>query len=363
MEDYSYLHGGVATMVEEEKEIQAEDVQCFVLLEDSNNFFMSQKSYDINILGNSMFTWVVRACLSIPTIVASVPNQNVLETIRPYMKSSKYILVLYSDTPLITKKEVAKILDFVNKKGLNVCKLSRGFVFKTDYIKRAGEIYAPQTYYFNEEDFVVCDNYQKLDMITTTLKKRILEFHRNNGVFIENPEQTIIESNVFIGKNSVIKGNTKLLGRTEIGENTKIISSEIDSSKVCDNCNIDGAYIKQSVVKNNVCIMNNTCVFDMSLVEENTTIGINNTIITTSVGENVVIGNNSYLSNVRVGGFAKIGTLVRAVGEENKIIKVSNNVTIGDVVTIRPGVQIGENVAVSSYDFVQNNLISGENNG
>ena len=89
MEEYSYLHGGVATMVEEEKEIQAEDVQCFVLLEDSNNFFMSQKSYDINILGNSMFTWVVRACLSIPTIVASAPNQNVLETIRPYMKSSK----------------------------------------------------------------------------------------------------------------------------------------------------------------------------------------------------------------------------------------------------------------------------------
>lgn len=360
MENYDYTHGGVATMLEEEKEICAEDIQSFVLLENSDAFGLGQKSYDLNILGNAMFTWVARACPSIPVIITPQVGQSVLETIRPQLKPSKYVLVLFSDTPLVTKNGIQKIIEFVGKKGLNVCKLSRGFVFKTDYIKRAGEIYAPQTYYFGEEDFVVCDDYSKLDMITTTLKKRILDFHRANGVYIENPELTIIESNVFIGKNSTIKGCARLVGRTEIGENTKIVGSVVDSSKIFDNCHIENAQIKQSVIKNNVCVMNNTCVFDGSLVEENATIGNGNMILSSSVGTMVAVGNNTYLSNVRAGDSVQIGSLVKAVGEENKIIKIESNAKIGDMVTIKPGVQIGENTVVPNFEFVQRNIVSGE---
>ena len=65
-------------------------------------------------------------------------------------------------------------------------------------------MFAPQTYYFNEEEFIQTVNFKQLDFVAEILKNRIIEFHMNNGVYIENQNNTIIEANVSIGKNAKI---------------------------------------------------------------------------------------------------------------------------------------------------------------
>ena len=41
---------------------------------------------------------------------------------------------------------------------------------KLKYIKRVGEIYAPQTYYFEEEDFMIASSFHQVSIITDILR-------------------------------------------------------------------------------------------------------------------------------------------------------------------------------------------------
>ena len=103
----------------------------------------------------------------------------------------------------------------MSNKDLNVCKLTRGYVFRTEYIKRVVEIFAPQTYYFDEQDYITAVNFKQLSLVSDILKTRILEYHMKNGVYFENPDMVVIDSNVSIGKNTKVSGSCRFLGKTE----------------------------------------------------------------------------------------------------------------------------------------------------
>lgn len=57
---------------------------------------------------------------------------------------------------------------------------------------------------------------------TETLKMRVLKAHMANGVAIEQPAQTWIETSVTVGQDTVIRGGVELRGATTIGSNTVI---------------------------------------------------------------------------------------------------------------------------------------------
>lgn len=358
--------GGITTVIEQkktmekEKQVNGSSVGCFVMLENSEAFNIDEKSYNLELLGNPMFTWVCRACPSIPITVEYERNSNILEIIRPYLKDTEYTLVLFSDTPLLTRGSVDEILEYMANKGLNVCKLTRGYVFKTEYIKRVGEIFAPQTYYFDEEDFITAVNFKQLALVADILKNRIIEYHMNNGVYFENPDMTIIESNVTIGKNTRISGNTHITGKTEIGEYCKLVNANINGSKLYDRVEVSASSIEKSVIESDVCLNEGTKVFDGALIHKNSNIGRNNVICKSSIGENAEIGNNNYIANARIHNYVRIGSKNKFVGEENKIIRVLTGTVIANDNQIKAGVMIGENVNVSSHKQIMNNIKQGE---
>ncbi|MBQ9790419.1 MAG: hypothetical protein IJW24_02370 [Clostridia bacterium] len=359
-------NGGVTTLVEEKKSWQKVEgnnpptVSCFIILEHSEAFGMDKKSYNIEILGNPMFTWVARACPTIPATLEAERGANVLELIRPYLRDSEYTLVLYSDTPLITRGSIDEILEYMSNKGLNVCKLTRGIVFRTEYIKRVGEIFAPQTYYFDEEDFITAVNFKQLALVTDILKTRILEYHMKNGVCFENPDMLVIDANVSIGKNTTISGMTRLAGKTEIGENCKIQSSDLESCKVCENVKIKNSRIEKSVIESGVLVSAGSTVADGSMINKNANIGMNVSIFKSSIGENVEVGNNSYVSSARVHNFVKVGARCELLGNKQKIVRVLENAILGDGVKIKAGVMIGEGAQVQSLKTVAQNVKTGE---
>ena len=348
--------------IEEQEIAYSPLVSCFVLLENSNIFSADEKSYNLQILGQPMFTWVTRACPAIPVTIEVNENVNPLEVIRPYLKDAEYTVVLYSDTPLVKKSTIEDIIDYVKNKGLNVCKLSRGWVYKTEYIKRVGEVFAPQTYCFKEDEFFkVCDT-NGFDYVKNILKNRLIDFHIKNGVQFTEKELVVIDANVSIGRNTIIYGCCKLLSKSQIGENCKIFDSKIVSSKICDGVNICGATIDKSVIENDCLIKENTIISNRSLVKSNTVIFRNNDIEKTYIGENVKIGHNNIISSARIDDLCNIESANILAGKEKNVVRILSNSTIGSGCKIDEGVVVREGGKIDNFTQLKNKAKLGEDN-
>ncbi len=274
-----------------------QSISCFVVLSDSKSFNIKTKSYNLEICGKPMVSWVARACPTPPVYIENNTNESIIEIIRPYLKNTDYTLVLYSDTPLMTKSNIDQIMDFVVNRGLNVCKLTRGYVFKTEYIKRVGEIYTPQTYYFEEEDFMVASTFNQVSIISEILKNRILSFHMKNGVYFKDPNSVSIGGDASIGAGSIIEPQVSLLGKVIIGEECKIGSgSKLENVRVFDKCIIGNAVIKSSVLEEGVTVGENVVIEKNSLIKKDSVIKNNIVITNTVIAENSVIENGQIIN-------------------------------------------------------------------
>lgn len=300
------------------------------------------KSYDINILGASMYNWVSRACPVKPTLVNYNEDDDLLSTIKPMLKNAEYTLVLYSDTPLITSNAVNQILDFVKSKDLSVCKLARGWVFKTEYIKNANTIYALNTYDICSVEQYQVNSTDALIKATNILQARINKYHIANGVNITSPLNTYIECGVAIESGATIEPFAKLQGTTTIGANAKVCShTTIADSKIDQGAIIkDGSTIIRSAVLDSAIVGNNCLITNKSVVSEEVIVSagciLDNT--TTMKGNN--IGLNCTLVNTKLATNVNIGACSKCLGSQAADVKIGGGATIGSNCVVYAGVYI-----------------------
>ena len=130
----------------------------------------------IELLGKTMLDWVSLSLLGNP--ITAIDNDDSVSLpilIREHLdEESEYTVVLYSDTPLITRKTVNDALELAKVNDANVIRMTRGYVFKTVFVKSVDKIYSDNTYYFEEEDFVTAYSFKQVGFVTDILKNRIL---------------------------------------------------------------------------------------------------------------------------------------------------------------------------------------------
>lgn len=337
-------------------------VCCFVLLIDNKNMNASDKSYNIDLLGNPMYQYVKRACPTNAICLEFDENEGtVIGTIRPYLKDTEYSLVLFSDTPLMTKTNILNILDFVKTKDLNVCKLTRGWVFKNEYIKRVEEIYAPTTYYFEEEDFLMAASYKQLYLISEILKNRITSYHMNNGVYFKDPDNIYIESNVSIGEGTIIEPFVSLTKDTSIGKNSFIGAfSTLKNAKILDNTKIEGAYIDGGVVMDKAIIKANAKILSQTAIQEGSVVCEDSVISNAIIGKYSMIGKNSIVNYLKTEENVSVGDNCKIIGEESAVVILQEGATIKDIVTIMSGITIKSNTTINYGEVVSK---EGKKNG
>lgn len=323
-------------------------VSCFVMLTDSPLMYVKGGSYNLDLLGLEMFQYVVRACPSVPACIKfDEKNDNLLALIKPYLKDTEYTLVLFSDTPLVTKSNILNILDFAKTKGLNVCKLTRGYVFKTEYIKRVDEIYAPSTYYFEEEDFMMAVTYKQLYIISETLKNRIISYHMQNGVYFKSPDTTYIEANVSIGGGAVIEPFVSLIGDTDIGEDAVIgCKSVLRNAKILSGAQICGAYIDGGVVMENAKVKMGAKLFSQTAIKEGAEVYEDAILSNAIIGSHSMVGKGTIINYLNCDENVCIGDNCKIIGTKEKPVNISRGGNLEDMVTLLPGVKIKENEKV-----------------
>ena len=330
-------------------------VNCIVLLEDSKEFNAENGSYNLDVLGLKMYEYVVKACPETPVLIHfDHEKQTVADVIKPFLREAEYTLVLFSDTPLITKKNILNILDFVKTKGLNVCPLTRGYVFKTDYIRRVDEIYSPSVYYFDEEDFMMALSYRQLYLITEMLKNRIVDFHSQNGVYFKDPSSLYIEANVTIGKGTVVGSFVSLSGDTVVGENVKIgNNSELKNAKVGNDAEICGAYLDGAYVYSSCKIARGAKLCSQTAIKDNSSIMEDTIISNAIIGENSNIGKNNVINFLMAKDKVSIASSCHIMGSQEKPVTMEEGSSVGDMVTIFGGVKLIENQKVMSGEVIK----------
>lgn len=256
LEKETILNTNTLTQIDNKSWIE-QDVLVIILLNKNFDFKASRTPYDLNICGKKMWEWTALAVgdCEVKTTVCT-EESNILTLIKPYLNNKKWTAVLYSDTPLLSGKTFVEIMEYVRAKQVNVLNLDRGYVFSTEYIKGVDSLLSFNVTHFGSSlDFMVVDSSQKLYDVTTVIKNRILDYHINNGILIEDKNSTVIDADVIIENGTIIKQNNCIYGLTYIGKNCVLEPNNvIKDSVISNNCVVKYSYIEQSRISENIIV-------------------------------------------------------------------------------------------------------------
>ena len=251
------------------------DICTVILKVENKNFGNVIKPYEINLMGKSMLEWVKNAVYDTHICFADyIFNQDFLQTVKNATNSNcKYTLVLFSDAPLFQRKTFLQVMEYFKMKSLSVLKLTRGYVFETEYLMRIDSLLNPQIQYFDEEDFITCYNLKQTAMVREILRNRILDYLMKNGVMIEDPTSTFIDADCEIEEGTLIKPFNQILGQSVIEKNVTLNSHcVIENSVLMEGAKVSGGKIvnsfigRNAVVDENCVISNNAKICDNVIV-------------------------------------------------------------------------------------------------
>ena len=295
------------------------------------------ESANVDILGKSMLDWVRLALGETEVSVADYRNDVELPLlVRPFVKEGyDYIVVLFSDTPLITRKTVLSAVDEAFNSGRTVIKMTRGYVLSCAYVMGADKLYTNDTFYFDEEDFITAFNYRQVGLITDVLKNRILEFHMNKGVHFKDVASTIIgcdvaiDEGVTIGYGNVITGRTKIKQGAVLGNGNAICDCIIGEGALVDGARLSKTFVGKDAQVGAYCV----CSKDVIL------------------GEKVVLDARVTVKNSQVGVSSQVGS-----GTVISDAELGKNVIVGANCVILPSVKVGEGSFIAAGSTISENV-------
>lgn len=222
-----------------------------IILKPQNDNIGKEKSYNIKIWGKSVIEWVKLAFDTCPIMELDyIEGADVLNIIKPYLSDKKYTAVFFADTPLFKRETFLNILDYVQTKRFNVCKLERGYIFVTEYLRNVDKIYS-SVYpgMVDKQEFMIAKDMKSIGCISKVLKERIIDYHIQQGVrFVDNANVNI-DADVVIGEGVVIYSNNTIEGASVIGDNVVLYTGNIIvDSNIQNDCVLKYCVIEESEI-------------------------------------------------------------------------------------------------------------------
>jgi len=242
---------------------------------DYNNFLVlilkvkySEDFNNVNLFGLKSLDYIKSSVDFCETkIVDYNLEDDIIKTIKQNINNKKYVAVLFSDTPLITRHTFVEILDYFTYKSLCALKFNRGYVFDCEYLKSVEKVYNPQVQNFEEEDFLkVCDT-KSFAAVLEVLKNRIINYHMLKGVIIKSPATTFIDAEVNIDAGAILEQNVTLQGKTNIKAGAIIENSKIKNAIIFENSIIDNSIIENAIIKQNAKITDFSVIKNVTILE------------------------------------------------------------------------------------------------
>ena len=160
---------------------------------------------------------------------------------------------------------------------------------------------------FPEEIFGVNDRVQ-LAQVEAVMRWQICERWLLAGVTIQDPSSVFIDADVTIGQDSIIRPNTMLLGRTEIGEDCEIgPNSVIRDSRVGHRCRITASMLEEAALEDDVAVGPFSHLRPAAYLEQGVHLGNFVEVKASRLGAGTLAGHFSYLGDAAIGAHVNIG--------------------------------------------------------
>ncbi|QPC47976.1 bifunctional UDP-N-acetylglucosamine diphosphorylase/glucosamine-1-phosphate N-acetyltransferase GlmU [Mangrovibacillus cuniculi] len=176
-----------------------------------------------------------------------------------------------------------------------------------EILKDQGEIIsAYQTPNFNET--IGVNDRVALSQAETLMRKRINEEHMRNGITIIDPLTTYIESDVVIGRDTIVLPGTFIKQGSEIGENCTVgPQSEIVASKIGNHTTIRQSVVTESEVGDDVQVGPFAHIRPNSKVENEAKVGNFVELKKAQLGKGSKVSHLSYMGDANIGDGVNIG--------------------------------------------------------
>ncbi len=200
------------------------------------------------------------------------------------------------------------------------------------------------------------------------LRRRINQTHMLNGVTLIDPAATYIESDVIIGKDTVIYPNTFLRGKTEIGEGNAIgPNTIIRDSKIGDGCKILTSDLEGAILENNVEMGPFARLRKGAHLGNHVHMGNFGEVKDSHLREGVKMGHFSYIGNAQIGANTNIGAgaiTCNFDGERKHPTEIGEDVFIGSDTMLVAPLKLGDGArtgagAVVTKNVAQDTLVVG----
>ncbi len=309
------------------------DANTIILCEEKT-FGGDRNIFEYEILGKSILSWVERVCDVTPIVLRISEDEDFLTLIKPYLKDKEYTVVLYANTPLISKSHLSDIFSFAKRKRLAVCKLKKGYIMSTAYAKSADEILSVDSYDVASNDFFEVNSPEDFVEVSEVLKSRLIAHHLGSGTEIAC--SVSLDADVLVGENSKILPGAVLSSGSTVGAEVVIGENAIiRNSKIGDGTAVGaGAIIQDSILKNNVKIEAGA-VIKHSVVGDNSDVNVGASLVDSAIKSNVIVDSNACLDKVCVEDNAEIGKLSRlAGGKDALLIEAGRKVEAGKTIIL-----------------------------
>ena len=264
----------IETMTAQKQKTKSIDnsMSVIVMLYNNPAFGVLTPSYTFDIYGKKMSDWVEDATKGYRTKCVVVgSDKDFLDDIKAHLLDTKYTALLFADTPLLSSDAIAELLDYITYKNLNIIRLARGYIARTDFLKMSEKIYDMQIVPLHSEEFFVAKDFESLGYIRHIIDDKIKKYHMAQGVNFLQPNTAYIEGECEIDSGVTIGPNVKLCGKTRVLHATHIENSTVIDSVIGSKCDIKNSYISVSNIGDNV-VVQPFCVIENSTVESNKTL-------------------------------------------------------------------------------------------
>ena len=203
---------------------------------------------NLKICGKSITEWVLMAGSGTKQILID-DSENLIDRLRNIQTDRKYIAVFYSDTPFLDKNSFYRIMDYFCTRDMNVLTLVRGFIVKTDFLKKTTGPLQAVVNNIEEEKLIKVDNARKLNYVSNAIRNKIISYHLKNGVIIFDEESVFIDADVEIEGGVLIYAQNAIKGDTIIERGAIIESGNVIKDSIIQNgATLSGCYVEKSKV-------------------------------------------------------------------------------------------------------------------
>lgn len=214
------------------------------------------------------------------------------------------------------------------------------------------------------EDTLGVNSRAQLAEAERVLRKRINQFHLDNGVTLIDPNTTYIGVNAIIGEDTVIYPNNIIEGYTKIGEGCTILqNSRIKDSIIEDNVEIQASVILDSKIGKNTTVGPFAYIRPESTIGESVRIGDFVEVKKSSIGNETKVSHLTYIGDAEVGSGCNFGcgtVVVNYDGKKKNKTIIGDHSFIGCNTNLISPVEVQDNTYIAAGSTITSTVEEGD---